>query len=111
MLLASSDGPSLVSGLPINQEAPLPLDNGQLAGNVENGANNNEKNDAEADGSPFLDNLNDIKATESNNMTNIPNSSLESMTAKELHSLAKQRRVTGESKMNRAELIEALRSS
>jgi hypothetical protein len=111
VLLASSEGPSLVSGLPINQEAPLPLDNGQLASNIENGGDNNENNDTEVDGSPFLDNLNDIKAAESNTMTNVPNSSLESMTAKELHSLAKQRRVPGESKMNRAELIEVLRSS
>lgn len=35
---------------------------------------------------------------------------LESLTAKELHSLAKQRGVSGESKMTRAQLIETLRS-
>lgn len=115
VLLASSEGPSLVSGMPINQEAPLPSGNGQLVSNLDNekvltddGDNNLEE--IGSDNTPFLDNLNDIKASETNQLTNVPSASLESMTAKELHSLAKQRRVPGESKMNRAELIEALRA-
>ena len=107
VLLASADSPSLVSGMPINQETPLPSGNGQLVSNVEN--LDNEKEEDETD-TPFLDNLNDIKATDNSNVTNVPFASLESMTAKELHNLAKQRKVPGESKMNRAELIEALRA-
>lgn len=106
VLLASADGPSLVSGMPINQEMPLPSGNGQLVSNLE--LSDSKENTSELD-SPFLDNLNDLKLTDNAQMTTVPNSSLESMTAKELHSLAKQRKIPGESKMNRAELIEALR--
>lgn len=106
VLLASADGPSLVSGQPINQDTPLQLNTVQLVSNVDNTVNIETDN---ADDSPFLDSLNDIKTVDSNQITNVPSSSLESMTVKELHSLAKQRRVPGESKMNRAELIEALR--